>query len=325
VAGFNSIEGFLTHVFWGILGIFNGKELLSVPNLLGAFLIAILVFLIWYNKPGKSLIAFLLPKKVWQNKSAILDVLYFLVIQAIKVSFIAIAMAYISNIGGSFFSSMFEQLFGKVNVVTNTTTLAKVIYTLLLFIAIDFGFFITHYLSHKVQILWIFHKVHHSATALNPFTAMRFHPLDMAWNMLGSAVFIAFVSGVAMYSFVGKTESITIFGQNAVIALSYITTHHFRHSHIWLHYPKWLGWLLISPAQHQIHHSIESKHINKNMGYLLSCWDKLFKTGYNPKSQEHFEVGITDMPDKGFYAHKSVMSLLLSPFAEVWNYLKVRC
>ena len=42
-----------------------------------------------------------------------------------------------------------------------------------------------------------------------------------------------------------------------------------RHSHIEIAYWTWLEKIFISPAQHQLHHSIENKHFNKIM---VLCW-----------------------------------------------------
>ena len=62
--------------------------------------------------------------------------------------------------------------------------ISKLIFTILFFIAYDFGRFVAHSLLHDVPWLWEFHKVHHSAEVLTPITAFRVHPVDlmvMAW------------------------------------------------------------------------------------------------------------------------------------------------
>ena len=52
------------------------------------------------------------------------------------------------------------------------------ILTVALFLAYELGYWLDHYLSHKVPILWEFHKVHHSAEVLSPLTNFRVHPVD---------------------------------------------------------------------------------------------------------------------------------------------------
>src|SRR4051812_16576711 len=50
--------------------------------------------------------------------------------------------------------------------------------TLALFLAYELGYWVDHYLSHTVPLLWEFHKVHHTADVLSPLTNYRMHPVD---------------------------------------------------------------------------------------------------------------------------------------------------
>ena len=43
---------------------------------------------------------------------------------------------------------------------------ARVIITLALFLAYEFGYWVDHYIKHRVPALWELHKVHHSANVL---------------------------------------------------------------------------------------------------------------------------------------------------------------
>jgi sterol desaturase/sphingolipid hydroxylase (fatty acid hydroxylase superfamily) len=38
------------------------------------------------------------------------------------------------------------------------------------------------------------------------------------------------------------------------------------------------GYLILSPAHHQIHHSRDPAHFNRNLGSVLAIWDWLFGT-----------------------------------------------
>src|SRR5438094_778580 len=57
-------------------------------------------------------------------------------------------------------------------------TAAHIILMVALFLALEFAYWFDHYLSHKVPLLWEFHRVHHSAEVLTPFTNSRVHPID---------------------------------------------------------------------------------------------------------------------------------------------------
>ena len=48
----------------------------------------------------------------------------------------------------------------------------------------DFGYYVSHYLMHKVPLLWHFHQTHHSAEVLTPVTVYRIHPVEDLVNAL---------------------------------------------------------------------------------------------------------------------------------------------
>jgi sterol desaturase/sphingolipid hydroxylase (fatty acid hydroxylase superfamily) len=160
-------------------------------------------------------------------------------------------------------------------------------------VAVDFAEFFWHYLTHRVGWLWELHKAHHSAEVLNPITDSRFHPVDF----LGSALFemsaLAVVEGTFMYYFDGSIVTWTVFSITA-IAVFLGVTNIFFHSHIWISFGPAVNHLLISPAQHQIHHSVLPQHRDKNLGAIFAFWDYLFGTLYVPKERETFPVGLAD-------------------------------
>ena len=65
-----------------------------------------------------------------------------------------------------------------------------------------------------------------------------------------------------------------------------------RHSHVKLKYPSILEHIFISPYQHQIHHSSNSKHFDKNMGSKLAVWDYLFGTLILSKETSKLRFGL---------------------------------
>jgi sterol desaturase/sphingolipid hydroxylase (fatty acid hydroxylase superfamily) len=57
----------------------------------------------------------------------------------------------------------------------------------------------------------------------------------------------------------------------------------------------WVGkWILISPAAHRLHHSIDTKDYNKNYSTFFIWWDKLLGTYAPPK--KNIEIGIENNP-----------------------------
>ena len=188
---------------------------------------------------------------------------------------------------------------------------ARIAYTILFFVAHDFGRFVGHSLMHDVPFLWEFHKVHHSAEVLTPMTTFRVHPVDLAvtaWvpgvaTGVVTWVFHRYVdAGIGFYSFLGL--HVLFWAVNLIGNL--------RHSPVWLSYGRTLNRWLISPAHHQLHHSAEARHWGCNRGLELAIWDRLYGTLYVPSNEpETFKLGLGDGTDGKW---NSVARMYLWPF-----------
>lgn len=150
------------------------------------------------------------------------------------------------------------------------------------YLAYELGYWIDHYLSHKVPAFWAIHKVHHTAEVLTPLTVFRVHPLESLkfHNIL--AVTLGTTNGVALYVFGPGPHVMMIFGQNAIMVVFFLALVNLQHSHAWMTFGGGLGRLFASPAHHQIHHSADPRHFGKNFGSFLTIWDKVFGTLYTP-------------------------------------------
>ncbi|WP_414900944.1 sterol desaturase family protein [Sphingomonas flavalba] len=157
--------------------------------------------------------------------------------------------------------------------------------TLLLFLAYELGYWLDHYLSHRLPLLWRFHRVHHSAESLSPLTNFRVHPID-------SIVFVnivALVTGTAaalLRPLLGGAPAVYVIdGRNllGVLALYLIT--HLLHSHFWVRPPAPFDRLVQSPAHHQLHHSSNPAHYGRNFGASLVLFDWLFGTLLRPSAR----------------------------------------
>ena len=95
-----------------------------------------------------------------------------------------------------------------------------------------------------------------------------------------------------------------------------LIAYHLRHSHIWLAWPPWLGRIFGSPANHQFHHSLEERHINKNFGFMFALWDWIFGTLYLPRERETFRIGLSDEED-GDYSN--IFALYMTPFQKLYR------
>jgi len=252
---------------------------------------------------------YVFPRAIYAHRSARLDVPVFMLSIALGAVLLTPLLA-ISTITAGWTSTTLSGLVGVREQLPDGDWWPSIWLTLALFLIMDAGFFVSHRLQHKLHWLWEFHKVHHSAPVLNPLSAFRQHPVDQ----LVDGAFIGVATGITLgifdYGYMGVAEPLTAMGYNLGVYVFYLAGAHLRHSHIWLGYPGWLSRLLISPAQHQIHHSTERRHRDVNFGGIFALWDALTGTLYVPNRRESFPIGL---PQGEHPAYSSLVGLYVLP------------
>jgi sterol desaturase/sphingolipid hydroxylase (fatty acid hydroxylase superfamily) len=132
------------------------------------------------------------------------------------------------------------------------------------FLLYDFSLYAWHWASHHFDALWLFHRVHHSDPNLNVTTAFRLHLLDVLVLNLVKVLYIV------VFGF-----DITIVLTNEIINTLFLM---FHHTNLSFRGEKFLGYLIIVPCLHRVHHSTERHEQDSNYGAVLSIWDRLFGT-----------------------------------------------
>jgi hypothetical protein len=169
------------------------------------------------------------------------------------------------------------------------------------FLFIDFAGYFTHWLFHKVSVLWKLHKLHHSDRAVDTITTFFHHPLEGVANfLLNTLIFVLFDVPVPV---------ILLYG---VVASTHAPLTHFKI----LLPEKWnkiLSYLIVTPNFHRIHHSLDMKEGNSNFGIVFSLWDKLFGTYISKTSAQmkalEFGINLKETPNAN-----SLKEYLINPF-----------
>ncbi|MEZ5938209.1 MAG: sterol desaturase family protein [Hyphomonadaceae bacterium] len=172
---------------------------------------------------------------------------------------------------------------------------ATVVCAILIAMANDLTTYVTHRITHENKALWPFHKVHHSAEVLTPLTVYRKHPIYGLLNSCVQPLVAGPVIGVTALIF-DQTGSWRILGMNAIYMIFNFVGANLRHSHIWIDFGPVFSRIFVSPAMHQVHHSIDPKHYDRNYGEVFALWDWMFGTLYIPKERENLTFGISDVP-----------------------------
>ncbi|MBC7428106.1 MAG: sterol desaturase family protein [Bacteriovorax sp.] len=221
-------------------------------------------------------------KNIWLSKETIIDLFFCIFI-------LMLLKSWISPFEDWLFSSQLmntQKLLGHTWSFKLPPLIEGILATIVTMIAIDAASYFTHRWMHTNKLLWRTHRLHHSVTILNFMSTYRQNPLEIIilniFRTLAAAIGLAFFH----WFFPEETPVITIQGLGAGFFI-YMFTVNLHHSHIPVHYPNFLRYVLISPHVHHLHHSTNSRHVGKNFGVVFSIWDRFFGTYY----EENVKIG----------------------------------
>ena len=155
-------------------------------------------------------------------------------------------------------------------------------------IILDFIIWGQHLLSHKIPFVWRFHRMHHTDRDLDVTTAVRFHPFEIIFSM--------FIKITAIYILGASAIAVIIFE----IMLNGMAMFNHANLRIPLKIENILRKFIVTPDLHRIHHSIYIDEHNKNFGFSLSIWDKIFKCYLDQPRDGHkdMKLGLKWQNDK---------------------------
>ncbi len=296
---------------------------LSLTSLISAFLVAA-VFLGWRRRARKrpvrlkTIARALFPRRLARHASTRADLGFLLSYMFVYGSVLGWAVLSYQLLTNGVIAGL-TNIFGPVAPSGLPVFISRSIVTLVLFLAYELGYWLNHYLSHRIPVLWEFHKVHHTATVLTPLTNFRVHPVYM-WifgNILALATGTA--NGVANY-LLGETAYQYALTDTNIILVFFIHLYvHLQHTQVWIPFRGVAGRVFMSPAHHQVHHSADPRHFDKNLGSCLALWDWMFGTLYVPeKNPGKMRFGAE--PDNA--AVHTIGEALVGPFVRAAAHLK---
>jgi sterol desaturase/sphingolipid hydroxylase (fatty acid hydroxylase superfamily) len=189
--------------------------------------------------------------------------------------------------------------------LVNLGNLPLVVKFLLFFIIMDFFEFYSHYLLHRINFFWKFHKIHHAQETLGFASTRHFHFMEylvlrpLAWIPMGILGFSdhSYIICTAVYMWIG-----------------YFLTF-FSHCNVKVNFG-FLNKIIITPNTHYWHHA---KNIPRKYGVnyasMLVIWDHLFKSYYlpeDPKLEPMLGVPDNDVP-------KNFLGQMWHPFKELFS------
>lgn len=152
--------------------------------------------------------------------------------------------------------------------------------TALAVLLLDYTLYLWHVLAHRVDWLWRFHQPHHADLDLDASTALRFHFGEMLASVPWRAAQVAAIGAGPL--------ALSLWQTLVVVEIL------FHHSNVELpaDIERRLGWLVVTPRMHGIHHSIVREEADSNWSNLLSVWDRLHGTLRLDVPQEEVTIGV---------------------------------
>lgn len=161
--------------------------------------------------------------------------------------------------------------FGIIDVKFNALNFIVVL------LCLDFMMYLLHIATHKVNVLWAMHLVHHSSTHYNLGLTMR-NPWFFS---------LVYMVPYCLFALIGVDVKLFM----AALAVGGLIKT-FQHASF-VGDLGFLGKIIVSPKFHRAHHGIQEKYWDKNYGRAFSFWDRLFKTDIET-DEETIRYGIKD-------------------------------
>ena len=287
----------------------NPQKRVFVGYLFSAVAVALLWLCVAERLSPKTAVKKVFDKRIWFSQSSFADLKIILINRVIMSAGAATVVSQLT-ISTVLYNLLHEQTLIQPLVfhATSAGTVA-ILFTAFFFTFDDFSRFFVHRLMHKIPFLWAFHQVHHSAETMTPFTIFRTHPIEGVIFILRTSIVQGVVISVFIFLFGSKVDLVTVFAASVGVVIFHSIGSNLRHSHIKIRYPKIIERILISPGQHQIHHSTEKKHFDKNFGVAFAIWDLMFGSlAFSEKASHKFGLSTK------FGSKHSMKHLYVEPF-----------
>jgi len=148
----------------------------------------------------------------------------------------------------------------------------------------DVGITLAHFASHRIQVLWRLHAVHHSIKRMYGFNGLMKHPLHQ---------FIETLAGVSPLLLMGISQDAL-----SLLIVAVILQLLLQHSNV-AYFTGPLKYVLAINVVHRFHHLKTAEEGDVNFGLFTSLTDYCLGTAYYDKRRTIVsdDLGIGDQPD----------------------------
>ena len=192
-----------------------------------------------------------------------------------------------------------EKGWGLFNIVEVPEWIALVASVILL----DFFIYFQHVMVHAVPLFWRLHRMHHADLDYDVTTGARFHPIE---------ILLSLWIKLAVIMILGPPVVAVLIFEVVLNAMAMFNHGNLR---LPLGLDNFLRLLVVTPDFHRVHHSSIPAEANRNFGFNISLWDRLFGTykAQPTKGHDDMEIGIDIFREpKDLHLHRMLLQPLYS-------------
>jgi sterol desaturase/sphingolipid hydroxylase (fatty acid hydroxylase superfamily) len=292
---------------------------LVVPGLILLTALVSAVIAYWRTVEHKSLrefFDFAFPPEIYLHPSARADALFWVTKRLIMpFLFFPAGMLFVAGMGYLTHQAVGGLLHIDAPLIVGPAgPITIVLFTVSMLLAYDLSYYLYHVAQHRYPFLWELHKVHHSAEVMVGITKDRVHPLDDLMNRIWDGVIPGICFGLWTVIALDPVE-VTVFGLNVYVVRNILMMDFVRHTHFKISFGP-LNNVVLCPHWHQLHHSVDPRHYDKNFGLMFSFWDRIFGTLFVPAPDEDFKFGLVDRDVRDY---QSLHGLYILPLKKMWR------
>lgn len=189
------------------------------------------------------------------------------------VAFVAISYGALRQLGGTVDVAAWEQ---AMRVPRELASPVKVLFVVLI---VDFSIYWLHRFMHRWNFSWRMHRWHHSIEQMYWFAGFRASFLHILLYGIPQVVVPVFIFDL------GPSETMV-----ASVVANFVQI--WTHTNLKVNIGP-LKWLIVTPDYHRVHHRA-SDGPAKNLGNLLTVWDRLFGTYEEPERSPIGRLGLVE-------------------------------
>ena len=149
---------------------------------------------------------------------------------------------------------------------------------------LDLSLYFLHRWSHNSNLLWMFHRVHHSDSIMNVMTSFRLNVVELV---------LITTTKIMLILMTGMSADVVLINETIITALTM-----FHHANISFPGEKFLGKFIVVPSFHLLHHSKKRSEHDSNYGTVFTLWDSALGT---MKEAIPKKIGLSGVSNQTFF------------------------